>query len=313
MLYFTAYSSFMGSMRACSVQSERVVGSEAGFFEVTRCSPGKHSWKPLRFISHLILNSFWSRNFSNSDRHSIIGKEELWGPGESAGLWSIRRGKHRLIPGDRHWVLNKEKGEWGSEKDFREIFIAPLEASIIAMPVASLPLPHLLPSLCIPSSFCPENWGTWMWRAPCTTDVLVTFLNAVGQMSEGTTLMRQDVFSPTFQRPLWWGGHGVAGQITVRGPWSGAERAVAGRGHGETQCPRHCFMKWVPNPHCLFFFYLPVLVGFFFLTLLRAAKEIKDVIIVKAYILSLVQNWQHTHPCGSGFESTWGGPPGSVP
>ena len=32
--------------------------------------------------------------------------------------------------------------------------------------------------------------------------------------------------------------------------------------------------------------------GAFFLTLLRAAKEIKDVIILKAYILSLVQNWQ---------------------
>lgn len=33
MLQFTAYSSLMGGMRACSVQGEWVVGSEAGFLK----------------------------------------------------------------------------------------------------------------------------------------------------------------------------------------------------------------------------------------------------------------------------------------
>lgn len=98
-----------------------------------------------------------------------------------------------------------------------------------------------------------------------------------------------------------------------RSQYRGREAEQRGRWQEEVTArhsARHCFLKWVPNPHGLF---LPVFMGAFFLTLLRAGKEIKDIIIVKAYILSLVQNWQRSHPCGSGFESMWGGPPGFVP
>lgn len=113
----------------------------------------------------------------------------------------------------------------------------------------------------------------------------------------------------------------ISEAIVVRRAWCGCadhstgavkqSREGGGRKRSRRDTvPRHCFLKWVPNPYGLF---LPVFMGAFFLTLLRAGKEIKDIIIVKAYILSLVQNWQRSHPCGSGFESMWGGPPGFVP